>query len=120
MLAVEGTYVEQRAVVAVQPAEAASESAADAAAKASYGVLTGSGHSTMGYMGMEYSRAQSSWEMCRGALGLSVLRLHHQHLMGPDLLGYLLGHDRKAREEYAPSDPRPFGSCGSKPSHSAR
>ena len=72
VLAVDGTYVEQRAVVAVQTAEAASESEADAAAKASYGVLTGSGHSTMGYMGMEYSRAQSSWEMCRVALGLSV------------------------------------------------
>jgi ubiquitin-conjugating enzyme E2 O len=69
---VDGVYVAQRAVAAVEIAEAATESAAEAAARAEWGALTGSGFGQMGYMGMEYSRPQSSWDGARLGLGLSV------------------------------------------------
>ena len=68
----DGRYVAQRAVAAVEIAEAATESAAEAAARAEWGALTGVGFGQMGYMGMEYSRPQSSWDAARHGLGLTV------------------------------------------------
>eukprot|EP01044_Picomonas_judraskeda_P008451 COSAG03_NODE_966_length_5166_cov_2.696665_2_plen_436_part_00 len=59
-------------MAAVEVAEAAAESADEAAAKAEWGALTGSGFGQLGYMGMEYSRPQSTWEAARLGLGLTV------------------------------------------------
>ena len=69
---VDGAYVARRAVAAVEVAEAATESADEAAAKAEWGALTGSGFGQLGYMGMEYSRPQSTWDAARLGLGLTV------------------------------------------------
>jgi hypothetical protein len=69
---VDGVYVAQRAVAAVEVAEAATESADEVAARAEWGSLTGSGFGQLGYMGMEYSRPQSSWDAARLGLGLTV------------------------------------------------
>lgn len=69
---VDGAYVTQRAVAAVEVAEAATESAEEIAARAEWGALTGSGFGQLGYMGMEYSRPQSTWDAARLGLGLTV------------------------------------------------
>jgi hypothetical protein len=64
---VDGRCVAQRAVAAVEIAEAATESAAEVAARAEWGALADVGFGQMGY-----SRPQSSWDAARHGLGLAV------------------------------------------------